>query len=207
MFTVRVNGRYLESGRVNGPRTEQFENAFFWKDSKYNNVQEMLANAKCIGKNVDFLDENGLLYDPTVDDAVETFDVSAPIRTDIDRLILSLTSVLNGRQGTERRLRARLQELDKEINDLLHACELQDCDVIQGHCLYLRLHNARVERREVKDELAKFQALERANISQVDIEPLKRYLVQSSERIYNVRSERAREVFGGRDAICIGGAR
>ena len=28
MFTVRVNGRYLESGRVNGPRTEQFENAF-----------------------------------------------------------------------------------------------------------------------------------------------------------------------------------
>lgn len=50
-------------------------------------------------------------------------------------------------------LSAKNSELDKKIEDIMHCAEFYELDACKGYKLYKILHETRLERRKVKDEV------------------------------------------------------
>lgn len=61
----------------------------------------------------------------------------------------------------------QLSRLDCEQCDILHACEFYTCNVVDGYKLYKMLHDLRIKRRWVKDEIKRAEVILMKNYSEV----------------------------------------
>ena len=87
-----------------------------------------------------------------------------------------------------------LRNIDLEIVDIEHAAEFYNLNASQGYKLYKLLHNARVKRREIKDELQKIGLLLGSSMSSANMENLERSILGMDTRQYTPRINK--ELFG-----------
>ena len=81
-----------------------------------------------------------------------------------------------------------------EIVDIEHAAEFYNLNASQGYKLYRLLHDSRVKRRGVKDELQKINFALGSSIGNLDLENLERSILGLDNRKYTPRINK--ELFG-----------
>lgn len=89
----------------------------------------------------------------------EAQDVAKPKQIDYSILdkVIEIESFAKDLQERNLYLKARLQEIELEIVDIEHAAEFYTLNASQGYKIYKMLHESRVERREVKNEMEKIK--------------------------------------------------
>lgn len=100
------------------------------------------------------------------------------------------------KQAEERRpyIREKIRELEMEIVDIEHAAEFYTLNAAQGYRLYKLLHDVRVERRELKNQLDRIDILLDTPVNVVDMENLRKSIVGIDHRQYTPRINN--ELFG-----------
>lgn len=88
----------------------------------------------------------------------------------------------------------QLSKIDLEIVDIEHAAEFYNLNACQGYKLYKLLHDRRVKRREIKDELQKISLILGTSIKSSNIDNLERSILGLNNRIYTPRINK--ELFG-----------
>lgn len=87
-----------------------------------------------------------------------------------------------------------IHKIDLEIVDIEHAAEFYNLSASQGYKLYKMLHNARIKRRELKNELEKIGFTLGASIKSDSMENLKNSIIGLDSREYEPRVNK--ELFG-----------
>lgn len=87
-----------------------------------------------------------------------------------------------------------LSKIDLEIVDIEHAAEFYELNAAQGYKVYKLLHEARVKRREIKNELEEINLSLGTNLSSVNLTNLEKSIVGLSNRKYTPRINK--ELFG-----------
>lgn len=88
----------------------------------------------------------------------------------------------------------QLKQTDLEIVDIEHAAEFYNLNASQGYKLYKMLHNARIKRREIKDELQIIGYTLTASLSTKSMEHLESSILGLDNRQYAPRVHK--ELFG-----------
>ena len=91
-------------------------------------------------------------------------------------------------------LNGELSKIDLEIVDVEHAAEFYNLNASQGYKLYKLLHDLRVKRREVKDELQKINLTLGTSVKSENMENLERSILGLDNRQYTPRINK--ELFG-----------
>lgn len=84
-------------------------------------------------------------------------------------------------------LLTELSRLDKERTDIEHAAEFYNLNASQGYKIYKMLHENGVERRKVKDEIYKINAIFGQTISAQGTETVKKSFQGLEDRKYEPR--------------------
>ena len=87
-----------------------------------------------------------------------------------------------------------IHTVDLEIVDIEHAAEFYNLNASQGYKLYKLLHDSRIKRRELKDELEKINLSLGTSIRSVNMENLERSIIGLEHRQYTPRINK--ELFG-----------
>lgn len=87
-----------------------------------------------------------------------------------------------------------LQKIDLEIVDIEHAAEFYNLNASQGYKLYKLLHDSRIKRRSVKDELQKINSFLGTPMKSNDMENLRKSILGLDNRKYTPRINK--ELFG-----------
>lgn len=120
------------------------------------------------------------------------------IRTDLKDLSLKIDNefaFLNSMMTSESSLEKALDELQAMQQDLLHYIEFNDLNASDGFNSYKLLHNIRVKRREVKDQLATIKMMKSLKVTDLFNGTLKSQIVNIENRVYGVRSNITRPIF------------
>lgn len=88
----------------------------------------------------------------------------------------------------------KIHELELEITDIEHAAEFYELNASQGYKIYKLLHDVRVQRRKLKDELEKINYIMESKIDIKDMEHLKNRIAGLDNRKYMPRINK--ELFG-----------
>ena len=91
---------------------------------------------------------------PTFDDVTKI-----ELNFEIDTLVNELTEKMGMLKKRSEFLHCELSRLDKERVDIEHAAEFYTLNASQGYKIYRMLHDNGVERRKVKNEIAKIALL------------------------------------------------
>lgn len=83
-------------------------------------------------------------------------------------------------------LSAELSKYDAEINDILHAAEFYTLNAAQGYKIYKQLHNVRIKRRQVKDEIAMINLLSSA-VDKTKVQNLQASIKSIEKKSYTPR--------------------
>lgn len=161
-----------------------------WKQiKKANNVYENTCNSKKLRK-----------YNLTVKYVSQENDVinspAKAIELDYDILDKVKEITLFSQQIEERRLYLieQIHTVDLNIVDIEHAAEFYILNASQGYKLYKMLHDARVKRRELKDELEKINLSLGTSIRSENMENLERSIIGLDNKQYTPRVNK--ELFG-----------
>ena len=87
-----------------------------------------------------------------------------------------------------------LKKIELNIIDIEHAAEFYELSASQGYKIYKLLHEARIERRKVKDELEIINLLSDTAINSISLNNLKGKVVGLDNRKYRPRINK--ELFG-----------
>ena len=91
------------------------------------------------------------------DDVKILLDVPKPIEDTNVQVWLQKVETLNGLidEASKRRdeLNKKLSDIDQELSDLAHYCECKTLNAAQGYKAYKMIHDTRVRRRSIKNEL------------------------------------------------------
>lgn len=91
------------------------------------------------------------------DDGKILLDVPKPIEDANVQVWLRKVETLNGLidEANQRRdeLNKKLSDIDQELSDLAHYCECKTLNAAQGYNAYKMIHDTRVKRRSIKNEL------------------------------------------------------
>ena len=100
------------------------------------------------------------------------------------------------KQIEERRLylMEMIHTIELEIVDIEHAAEFYNLNASQGYKLYKLLHDSRIKRRELKDELEKINLSLGTSIRSANMENLERSIIGLEHRQYTPRINK--ELFG-----------
>lgn len=122
--------------------------------------------------------------------------VARPIELGYDILDKVKEISIFTKQLEERRLylMEMIHTVELEIVDIEHAAEFYNLNASQGYKLYRLLHDARVKRRELKDELEKINLSLGTSIRSNNMENLQRSIVGLEHRKYTPRVNK--ELFG-----------
>lgn len=88
----------------------------------------------------------------------------------------------------------KLHEIEMEIVDIEHAAEFYNLNASQGYKLYKMLHNARIKRREIKDELQIIGYTLASSLSSKSMDHLQASIAGLDTRKYTPRVNK--ELFG-----------
>ena len=91
-------------------------------------------------------------------------------------------------------LAEQLSKIDMEIVDIEHAAEFYNLNASQGYNLYKLLHDRRIERRKIKDELQIIGLTLGTSINSTNIDNLERSILGLDNRKYAPRINK--ELFG-----------
>lgn len=105
---------------------------------------------------------------------------------DITKEVQSFYSFLSTVTQKKDSLDELQSNLDLEQEDLLHAIEVKSVNVVDGYKLYKRLHDLRVERRKIKDDIKKIAQLNKV-FESVDFPSLIAYLTMVDDQKYTPR--------------------
>lgn len=91
-------------------------------------------------------------------------------------------------------LNSELSIADLEIQDIQHAAEFYELNAAQGYKIYKLLHDVRIRRRKIKNELAVIDSFLSASINSDRMEHVKNNINGLSNRTYTPRVNK--ELFG-----------
>lgn len=91
-------------------------------------------------------------------------------------------------------LRCRLSLIDKEISDIAHAAEFYTLNAAQGYKIYKLLHESRIERRKVKDEMEKIRYILEETMNGALANRISKKIIGLDNRQYSPRV--LKELFG-----------
>ena len=119
-----------------------------------------------------------------------------PIELDYDILdkikeIFTFTKELEERKLY---LMEEIHKIELEIVDIEHAAEFYNLNASQGYKLYKLLHDSRIKRRELKNELTKINLALGTSIKSVNIENLEKSILGLNNQQYTPRINK--ELFG-----------
>lgn len=179
---------YLRQDNGGYSMVTDIEKATKWKKiSAANNVHKNLQNNERY---------NGFVVRYASKENNEVSEVAAYTELDYDIIDKANEIASLARQAENRRtyLLEKIQMIDLEIVDIEHAAEFYNLNASQGYKLYKMLHNARVERREFKNELEKINMFLSSTISSDKMENLKKSIIGLDNRQYTPRVNK--ELFG-----------
>lgn len=182
-YVIYDNDNYVRQDMDGFSLVDDIDSATKWKSVKSaNNVcKHINANRKIQGNCFEVryvLQENKMINPP-----------AKPIELDYEILdkvkdILSITKQIEERKMY---LTEQIQEIDLEIVDIEHAAEFYDLNASQGYKLYKLLHDNRIKRRELKNELEKINLFLGASIKSANMENLERSILGLNNRKYTPR--------------------
>ena len=121
-------------------------------------------------------------------------DTSIVSKCDVLEKVKEIHAVTNELKERKTYLLEELSNIDLEIVDIEHAAEFYNLNASQGYKLYRLLHDSRVKRRGVKDELQKINFALGSSIGNLDLENLERSILGLDNRKYTPRINK--ELFG-----------
>lgn len=182
-YVICNNDGYLYQDAYGYSIVNDIDSARKWKNiQKANNVcRNVNVNKKIQGNDFEVryvLQENKVINPP-----------AKPIELDYDILDKVKDILFITKQMEERRmyLAEQIQKTDLEIVDIEHAAEFYDLNASQGYKLYKLLHDNRVKRRELKDELEKINLFLGTSLKGEDMENLERSILGLDNRQYTPR--------------------
>ena len=155
-YVITDGVNYLAIGKSGNSLTNDINKAMSWtrEKSATNTLKALQGSTRSVlskfANKEDFdveaitKEEIDLLYN--FDDAM---DIDFNLHDDL-KLLRQKFIILSKRK---QELADSLSELDKKISDIMHCAEFYELDACRGYKLYKILHQTRIERREVKNEL------------------------------------------------------
>lgn len=188
-YVICNDNSYLCQAKGGFFAVDNINQATKWKKiSSANNIlNDLPEDFDNYGFSVRYVTKNGEI-------AVEP--MATPTELDYDILEKADEIAELARQAENRRtyLLEKIQMIDLEIVDIEHAAEFYNLNAAQGYKLYKMLHNARVERRELKNELEKINMFLGSSIGSAKMENLKKSITGMENRQYSPRVNK--ELFG-----------
>lgn len=189
-YIICNNDNYLHRNKKNHfSIVHKMEEATKWNDAqKANNVCEI--NVKKLTQKynleVKYVSQENNIVNPPAKPIELGYDILDKVKE-----ISEFT-----KQIEERRLYLieMIHTIDLEIVDIEHAAEFYNLNASQGYKLYKLLHDARIERRKLKDELEKINLSLGTSIRSSNMENLQRSIVGLEHRQYTPRVNK--ELFG-----------
>lgn len=89
---------------------------------------------------------------------------------DLKNYVSQLSNNVTLLEKRKKYLISELSEVDKNICDILHCAEFYQLDVFRGYKLYKILHETRIARREIKNELESINSILGHKINSKDID-------------------------------------
>lgn len=187
-YIICNDTKYLRQGNKGYSLTNNPNEATKWSKVKSANNTLKHIESKFIGCN---LEVKAVLQDSNV--------VSATLQPDeLDYDILEKAGEIAelAKQAENRKayLCEQIHNVDLEIVDIEHAAEFYNLNAAQGYKLYRMLHDARVERRKLKDELERINMFLGTSIGSDKMENLKKSIMGLDNRQYTPRVNK--ELFG-----------
>lgn len=189
-YIIRDGNNYIHTGKNGGHSITNDIN----KATKYQKIKTANNILNSLGGKI-FKDYNFDIEYVTDDNKVAD-DLVEPVELDFDivdkvKEIASVAKQVEERKGY---LLNKISVIDMSIVDIEHAAEFYELNASQGYKLYKMLHDARVERREVKDELQKLNMFLDTKISSGYLNQLANNIVGLKNRQYTPRV--IKELFG-----------
>lgn len=103
---------------------------------------------------------------------------------DICSNVANEISLLNGKIAS---LNYELDLVNKEMNDVEHYIEFNVLSASEGYCAYKMLHDIRVKRRNIKDEITKINNVLELFNSNADYSKIKKNISVVDEQVYTPR--------------------
>ena len=185
------NDNYLVQTTASGfSITNNIEEASKWdKMNNANNVCKNISRNKKLKKyhlEVKYISQENKIINPPAKPIELEFNILDKVKE-----ISEFT-----KQIEERRLYLleMIHTVELEIVDIEHAAEFYNLSASQGYKLYRLLHDARVKRREYKDELEKINLSLGTSIRSANMENLERCILGLDNRQYTPRINK--ELFG-----------
>ena len=189
-YIICNNDNYLHRNKKNNfSIVHNMEEASKWSDAqKADNV--CTINAKELtqkyGLEVKYVSQENKVINPPAKPIELEYDILDKVKE-----ISEFT-----KQIEERKLYLieMIHTVDLEIVDIEHAAEFYNLNASQGYKLYKLLHDSRIKRRELKDELEKINLSLGTSIRSVNMENLERSIIGLEHRQYTPRINK--ELFG-----------
>lgn len=189
-YIICNNDNYLYRDKKNCfSIVHQMADATTWSNiQKANNVYAINAKEiiKKYGLEVKYVSQENKVVNPPAKPTELEYDILDKVKE-----ISEFT-----KQIEERRLylMEMIHTVDLEIVDIEHAAEFYSLNASQGYKLYKLLHDARIKRREYKDELEKINLSLGTSIRSDNMENLERSILGLNNRQYAPRINK--ELFG-----------
>lgn len=156
------------------------------------------ANNVCdnISRNKNFKDYNLHVKSIFNDDEIISIDNYKPIELNYNILDKVKEMYTFTRELEQRKmyLVEQLSKIDMEIVDIEHAAEFYNLNASQGYKLYKLLHDRRIERRKIKDELQVINLTLGTSINSNNMNNLEKSILGMDNRTYTPRINK--ELFG-----------
>ena len=189
-YIICNNDNYLKRDKKNHLSiVHNINEASKWNDIvKANNMCKINAKDLCKHYNLEvkYASQDNRILNPVAKPIELEYDI-------LDRVkeIFTFTKEIEDRRLY---LKEMVHNIDLEIVDIEHAAEFYTLNASQGYKLYKMLHNARIKRREYKNELQKIDLSLGTSIRSKDIENLEKSIVGMEHREYTPRVNK--ELFG-----------
>ncbi len=118
----------------------------------------------------------------------------SPLTVDIVEMAESIHAIAQQAEDRIVYLKEELKSVDLELIDIQHAAEFYELNASQGYKLYKLLHDVRVKRRNIKDEIAILDEFLKAKFTSESISALKGSIANMDKRTYAPRVNK--ELFG-----------
>lgn len=192
LYIICNNDNYLcQNRKGKWSIVNNINNATRWdKIQKANNVVN--TNCKQLEKLKEFNWEVKCVSQEN--EAVDVPDKPIELNYDILEKIKEIHSFTKELEERKLYLIEELSKIDLEIVDIEHAAEFYNLNASQGYRLYKLLHDSRIKRREIKDELQKINLTLGSSIGSINMENLERSILGMDNRQYTPRINK--ELFG-----------
>lgn len=157
------------------------------KIASANNVRKELSKKFCVGD---------LEVRSVTQECEATIEEVASKELDYDILSKAdeIAELAEQAEGRKLYLQEEIRKADLEIVDIEHAAEFYELDAARGYKLYRLLHDVRVKRRGLKNELEKINLFLGASIDSKKLGDLRKRIVGLDNKQYTPRINK--ELFG-----------